>query len=56
MASRYKRHVYVCKRAYSCPRIELEPPVHPSPVFRVDLVLPDTVHTLVVAVIRESAA
>ena len=30
--------------AYSGPRIELRPPVHPSPVFRADLALVGAVH------------
>ena len=47
MASRYKRHVYVCKRAYSCPRIELERPPRGASFPRFSrrlLVLVDTVH------------
>ena len=30
--------------AYSGPRVELRPPVHPPPVFRADLVLVGAVH------------
>ena len=30
--------------AYSGPRVELRPPVYPSPVFRADLVLVGAVH------------